>query len=211
MPLLGIRSLRTIIIPGIMQEFQNEDRIVAYKSGWLVSLHSIHLSPCAFTGLRHISHTNHIKEALSAVILKILCLWFWKYKRWILVWIAKLFKKSRLNGLTREKNPQVLSSFRQQNMKYDFWSNDETAEFLQCCMISYPCVYENSSFFLGSQCQAAAFCDTWHFSVGSSFVLSFLETLEKDLPEREGGSPPVWKSTNLYEDYRKMLRWIRVH
>lgn len=103
MPLLGIRSLRTIIIPGIMQEFQNEDRIIAYKSGWLVSLYSIHLSPCAFTWLHHISHTNHIKEALSAVMLKIFCLWFWKYKRWISVWIAKLFKKSGLNGLTREK------------------------------------------------------------------------------------------------------------
>lgn len=103
MPLLGIRSLRTIIIPGIMQEFQNEDRIVAYKSGWLVSLYSIHLSCCAFTGLHHISHANHVKEALSAVMLKIFCLWFWKYKEWILVWTTKLFKKSKLNGLTREK------------------------------------------------------------------------------------------------------------
>lgn len=102
MPLLGIRSLRTIIIPGIMREFQNEDRIVAYKSGWLVSLYSIHLSLCASTGLHRISHTNHIKGALSAVML-IFCLWFWKYKGEILVWITKLFKKSRLNGLTREK------------------------------------------------------------------------------------------------------------
>lgn len=65
-PLLGIRSLRAIIIPSIMWEFQNEDRIIEYKSGWLISLYSIHLSHCAFRGLHHISHTNHIKGAFSA-------------------------------------------------------------------------------------------------------------------------------------------------
>lgn len=104
MPLLGIRSLRTIIIPGIMQEFQNEDRIIAYKSGWVVNLYSIHLSCCASADLHHISHTNRVKEALSAVMLKRFCLWFWKYKGCLLVRITKLFKKSRLNGLTREKS-----------------------------------------------------------------------------------------------------------
>lgn len=79
-------------------------------------------SRCAFTGLRRVSHTNYNKEVSSTIMLKVFCLWFWKYKRWILVWITKLFKETRLNGLIREKDPQVLSSFRPQNMRCDFWS-----------------------------------------------------------------------------------------
>lgn len=191
MPLLGIRSLRTIIIRGIMQEFQNEDRIIAYKSGRLVSLCIIHLSRCAFTGLLNVSHTNQNEEASSTIMLKIFRLWFWKYKKWILVWITKLFKETRLNGLIRGKDPQVLSKT---------WG-----------VTSFPCVDKKGFCFLSRQVQVTAFCGTWTFSVGSWFALSFLQTLDsRELLEREGGSPPVWKSINLLKDCRKRLRWIRV-